>query len=566
MDEGKLQLDRPVSRGLCWQLAVLLFSVGLTACSGGGNGGGSGGKGNGNSADTSPPGVPASVSATGVSSSSVSVTWAASSDNVGVAGYRVFRDGVSVATVSVTSFVDTGLAPATSYRYAIAAYDAAGNQSNQSNEVTAQTLPPPAGNVYYGNPSNYLALFRGLQAGDTLILEPGNYDDTSDVPGLPFFGMHGQLGAPITVKGADPNNRPVLLGRSTHNTIRFDDASYIVIENIEIDGRNLGGDGVNSQGVSHDITLDGLYIHGVGDNQQVVGISTNAGTTWNWVVRNSVIDGAGTGMYLGEWQGGNPFVAGLIEYNVIKNTIGYNIEIKYQNARPNIAGMPTGPSRTVIRHNVFSKDANSSTGADARPNVLVGHFPLSGTGASDVYEIYGNFFYNNPSEALFQGEGNVALYDNLLVNDFGTAVNIQPHNDVPRMIRVFNNTIVAAGTGIRVSGGHSGYTQKVIGNGVFAATPIQATDQQSNLTGSRGAASSYLVAPFSAPGALDLYPLFDVMKGATVPSADINAFTDWNVDFNGTTHSGVFRGAYSGEGSNPGWLPQLSIKPKPPGA
>ena len=51
-----------------------------------------------------------------------------------------------------------------------------------------------------------------------------------------------------------------------------------------------------------------------------------------------------------------------------------------------------------------------STGGSARPNLLVGGFPPTGWGANDSYEIYGNFFYNNPVEALFQGTGNIKLY------------------------------------------------------------------------------------------------------------------------------------------------------------
>ena len=561
MDILKSHRGRNASRSHFHLVAMLGLGLMLGACSGG-DGGDTGSAPGGNPSDTLPPSVPLSVSATAVSSSAISITWPASTDNIGVTGYRVYRNGGSVGTTASTSFVDTGLSPSTSYRYAVAAYDGAGNQSVPSVEAIAQTLALPSGNTYYGNPTNYLMLLNDLRAGDTLILEPGNYDPPNAAPGLAFFGMHGVPAAPITVRGADPNNRPIFLGRSTHNTVRLDDASYIVIKDIEIDGRDLGGDGINSQGISHHITLDGLYIHGVGGDQQVVGISTNGGTTWNWTIRNTTIDGAGTGMYLGG-LGNNPFVAGLIEYNVIKNTIGYNAEIKHQNSRPNLAGMPTGQSRTVIRHNVFSKGANSATGGNARPNFLVGHFPPDGTGSSDVYEIYGNFFYNNPSEVLFQGEGNVAFYNNLLVNNSGSAIDIQPHNDVPKMIRIFNNTVVATGTGIRITGGATGYTQKVIANAVFASTPINAADQQANIGNSYGNAGSYLTAPFAALGVLDLYPLLEVLKGSVVPTADISGFTDWDKDFNGIAHTGVFRGAYSGEGVNPGWLPRLVVKPNP---
>ena len=88
-------------------------------------------------------------------------------------------------------------------------------------------------------------------------------------------------------------------------------------------------------------------------------------------------------------------------------------------AQEHSAYVSDGSDDYVIRRNVFSKSSNSSTGSLARPNLLVGHSPLSGTGVDDRYEIYGNFFFQNPTEALFQGEGNVALYDNLFVNASG---------------------------------------------------------------------------------------------------------------------------------------------------
>ena len=52
------------------------------------------------------------------------------------------------------------------------------------------------------------------------------------------------------------------------------------------------------------------------------------------------------------------------------------------------------------------------------------------------------YVYQNRNEALFQGEGNVALYGNLFVNDHGDAVRIQPHNDIPRRVVVAFNTVL----------------------------------------------------------------------------------------------------------------------------
>jgi hypothetical protein len=223
--------------------------------------------------------------------------------------------------------------------------------------------------------------------------------------------------------------------------------------------------------------------------------------------------------------------------------------------------MPSGPSVTLIRNNVFSKTGNSATGGNARPNLLVGSFPLTGPGSNDRYEIYGNFFYGNPTEGLVQAEGNVAFHHNLLVNPGGSAITVQVHNGEVRDIRIFANTIVASGIGIRVSGGSAGYAQKVIGNAVFAGTPISAADQSSNVVDSFASAGNYLVNPMASPGTLDPYPKAGMLQGAPIDQASFAAFVDFNRDFNGQTQSDTYRGAYGGSGTNPGWLPRLDIKP-----
>src|SRR5439155_151307 len=93
--------------------------------------------------DTTPPSVPTGLTATAVSSSQINLSWTASSDNVGVSGYRVFRGGTQIATTSTTSFANTGLSASTTYSYTVAAYDAAGNLSAQSSSASATTPAPP---------------------------------------------------------------------------------------------------------------------------------------------------------------------------------------------------------------------------------------------------------------------------------------------------------------------------------------------------------------------------------------------------------------------------------------
>ncbi len=93
--------------------------------------------------DTTPPTVPAGLTVSAVSSTQINLSWAASTDNVGVAGYRIYRDGSQIATATGTSYQDTGRSPSTMYTYRVAAYDAASNVSAQSSQASATTPTAP---------------------------------------------------------------------------------------------------------------------------------------------------------------------------------------------------------------------------------------------------------------------------------------------------------------------------------------------------------------------------------------------------------------------------------------
>jgi chitodextrinase len=96
--------------------------------------------GGGSSADTTSPSTPANLKTTAGSSSQIDLSWSASTDNVAVTGYNVYRDGSLLTKTSTTSFSDSGLTPSTSYSYTVAALDAAGNASGQCAPVSGTTL------------------------------------------------------------------------------------------------------------------------------------------------------------------------------------------------------------------------------------------------------------------------------------------------------------------------------------------------------------------------------------------------------------------------------------------
>lgn len=96
--------------------------------------------------DNDPPATPSAPSATSVASDHVGLSWPATTDNDGVAGYRVLRDGVEIGTTATsavaTSFTDTTTQPGQTYQYQLIAQDAVGNLS-QSSSVTTVTTPTP---------------------------------------------------------------------------------------------------------------------------------------------------------------------------------------------------------------------------------------------------------------------------------------------------------------------------------------------------------------------------------------------------------------------------------------
>ena len=95
----------------------------------------------GGALETVPPSAPSSLAVSGLTLNSVSLGWSAATDNVGVMGYRIYRDATLIDTVTGLSFTDTGLASGVEYDYEVVAFDAAGNVSTPAT-VSATTLVP----------------------------------------------------------------------------------------------------------------------------------------------------------------------------------------------------------------------------------------------------------------------------------------------------------------------------------------------------------------------------------------------------------------------------------------
>ncbi len=101
------------------------------------------GTGSTSTADTQAPTVPQNLKTSAATQTAIQLLWTVSTDNVGVSGYHVFRNGAEIGKISGNTYSDSNLIANTQYSYSVSAYDLAGNQSGKSSSLNASTLPSP---------------------------------------------------------------------------------------------------------------------------------------------------------------------------------------------------------------------------------------------------------------------------------------------------------------------------------------------------------------------------------------------------------------------------------------
>jgi hypothetical protein len=413
--------------------------------------------------------------------------------------------------------------------------------------------------------TDYVAKLATLKPGDTLHLAADTYDM------LAISSLNGTASQWITITGPTADPPTAVIQASADgccDVVEIVNSSYVALENLKVDGNHVNSAfGISAKGETgnlvHDIRIEGCTLVNIDNDgdpadlgQQDDGISTKT-PTWGWIIRGNKIIGVGTGMYLGNSTGSDPFVQGLIEDNLVDSPTGYCIEIKQQNPWPSVQGMPTGPTTTIIRNNVFIKKDHAPTTSGPRPNVLVDGFPDTGPGSQNHYEIYGNFFYHDNDDFLLQATGRVHAHDNVFVDDsmYG-GINFTDHDSKTVIDAIaYNNTFYGVGTGIAFGNAPSG-VGFAVGNAIFGPTPFagMVATQHDNVTDTVANAGNYVNSPGLVLGMMDFYPKNgSPLHGSAMDLSMVSSDTDYDRDFNGTKKDFTYRGAYSGEGMNPGW-------------
>ena len=176
-------------------------------------------------ADTQAPTAPANLAAPSTTSSSISLSWSASTDNVGVTRYQILRaPGTSggtfaqVGNSTTTSFTNTGLAASTTFRYQVRAVDAAGNTSAVSNTVTAATQGGGGDTQAPTAPSNLAA---PSTTSSSISLSWSASTDNVGVTGYQILRAPGASGGTFTQVGTSTTTSFTNTGLTASTTFRY---------------------------------------------------------------------------------------------------------------------------------------------------------------------------------------------------------------------------------------------------------------------------------------------------------------------------------------------------------
>lgn len=202
--------------------------------------------------DTTKPSVPGGVTAAAPNSSQVNVSWNASTDNVGVTGYRVYRSDSTtpIATVTTTSFGDATVTAGSTYTYKVSAFDAAKNESAQSTGATV-TVPQQTNNSTFSDDfekgSGYWSPVKGTWSvvGDGTHgnvynqQDPGDAWSTAGSTTLQDYSVEANVKPVSFITGSSPSQFAAIYGRWQDNTHWY----YVVLRStgvIELK-KNVGG-------------------------------------------------------------------------------------------------------------------------------------------------------------------------------------------------------------------------------------------------------------------------------------------------------------------------------------
>lgn len=462
-------------------------------------------------ADAEVPTTPIGLTATPVSSSQINLEWIGSTDNVGVLGYRIYRGDVAVGTTAQTRFQNTGLTPEAAYTFAVAAYDAAGNESYGSAPASATTMspanpsswtppigipspsfgiddvapPPPSEwpgaavqNYYYIDNTHPAATNTNNQYGypdkprrtiPEITYAPGAYVEIHGGPytagGQLLFTHHGSPSQVMWLRGASSDEKPVIRAETIPK------GSYIVMENLRYDTNNKTiGIRVHKGSQAHHVVVRHSEFTGPGTNigqDSVIGISGDATFRFHdIVIYNNLITefGDNEALLQNDYHGVKPgaYVDHVwILNNTISNMGGDSVQVG------SAALSAAQYSRFIyVGGNTFHGSLENDVDIKGAYDVIVSQNNLGPAGGSHIVVHNGpsrvwtifNAFHGGLGDTAFITTGSTDTYlvGNVIYNNHGSTPDLGSgaiKNRGSSPITVVHNTIYDVDTGFYAAAG-----------------------------------------------------------------------------------------------------------------
>lgn len=357
--------------------------------------------------DTMPPSVPTNLAAVSPAPTQVSLSWTASTDDVGVAGYKVLRDGSQIGTTAGTIYSDTTAAASTTYTYTVRAYDGVGNTSADSNGATITTDAPDstAPTVQMTTPAD------GAAITGTVTLAASASDNVG-VAGVQFLLDNANVGAEVTTAPYSMSWDSATVANGAHTlSARARDAAgntttstvaNVTVSNTaaiapSIDSSTPGPTAVPNNVLSaaspsfsppaNTVVYAVLSLDAAAGSGNVISSLTNSGTplTWTLLGRENHTNGTTTGGDVEVWWAYN---AGA--QSAISVTANFNIPTKNVPA-------PVGDFQILVMKNAAANQSTAAVGvnwlidsASNTPNATV----TTTRANSKVFGVFDNWNYS----------------------------------------------------------------------------------------------------------------------------------------------------------------------------
>ncbi len=347
--------------------------------------------------DASAPTTPQNFAVSDISKDSATLTWSASTDNIGVTAYNVYRclgscvPSTVLATTSQRTYIDTAVSSSTLYTYAVSAYDAVNNISALSTNISTSTIAYDVGCVGTDITTLLQSRITNASDGDTITIGPGTCNISSQIL---------STNKNITIAGA---GKDITYINATSSVFRFIISSpskakwrvtAMTIQGADSAGTIFAIDGTSAGQWTHGWRIDHVKLNFSGNVQN--GLMIISGVTYGLIDHNDFWEsGGGTSIYfmgymtsedastVNKLQGGYsaslPLDLGTYKAVYIEDNTFTNFDSGHFYATVDSAA---GSARVVVRYNTMQ-------------GVVYSHWTRSGEIGGIKYEIYNNVMTGN---------------------------------------------------------------------------------------------------------------------------------------------------------------------------